>query len=103
MRVARIEAVVGRHRRACWISTCPIDLAPMRMQPFGMARSARLTAQTRARIDELKAEFGQAVAAYDAAVPFVRVGQFESHHATIRRRRELGGPVEAMRDPTFLA
>ena len=64
-------------------------------------RSGR-TDEVAQRVDGLISEFAQCVDVFDQQVPFARSGQYESHRATIDRRRSLSDIPSALRDDVFL-
>jgi hypothetical protein len=59
-------------------------------------------AEVAARVDGVIATFAECLAAYDRPVPFRRVGQYETHRATIDRRRRMGSASTALEDDRFL-
>jgi hypothetical protein len=82
-------------------------LPPRRMslgkQPRPVPRGASVKrARIEARLDALIHGFDGFVAAYDDAVPFVRSGQYESHRATIDRRRQYATVEDALLDDELL-
>ena len=59
-------------------------------------------ASVAARVDGVIANFADCVSAYDRLVPFVRVGQYETHRATIDARRRLTTVGNALENDEFL-
>lgn len=69
-----------------------------------MTRHSRASrdAQVAARVDGVIATFAQCLATYDRLVPFSRVGQYETHRATIDRRRQWSSAANALEEDEFL-
>jgi hypothetical protein len=63
---------------------------------------ARREAEVAARVEGVIATFAECVAAYDRLVPFNRVGQYETHRATLDRRQRLATVGAALKDDEFL-
>jgi hypothetical protein len=60
------------------------------------------TAEVTSRLAGAIAEFPACVEAYDQLVPFQRVGQYESHRATVEARRRWSDVSHALQDDAFL-